>query len=375
MSAAQQDAGSALAPPQLVVASAPRTDSTASPRPPPLAAGDGDADSDEGTQEDARCWLVARLALIALALLALRGPTAAYLHTARPCWSDAGSRTAGREYWAVLWPQYVVFSPVSLALEAWCVAVRQGFRPATPLHAWTRRFGTCAAVAAAARLAWPALDPGCRGAAGAAWQGPCRALHGASYVAAMVVPYHVLVLKLRELGLWRPARAARAALVAGAAGLVALVVAVVALFAIGLPGPSGGPVQAAFWWTGVIGLLVAFLAAPTLACCGAWSLLAAAARSGRAGMAQAARWVRGTAALVVASLLLLLTEALILAASLHNYDEGLWHAYSWGSATNNGFNCLQVALLSGLAGPRPLRRLAVRAFERINCYSPEELQR
>ncbi|CAK0833652.1 unnamed protein product [Prorocentrum cordatum] len=349
--------------------------------PPPLAppaAGDGDADSDEDSQHGAHCRLAARLALLALALLALGGPAAAHLRMARPCWSEEDG-SAGREHWAVFWPQYAVAAPVSLALAAWCLTVRRRASPAVPLHAWTRRFGACAAVASAARLAKPALDPGCHGAAGAAWQGACRSLHDGSFVVSLVVLYYLLVLKLRALGLRRHERTARVALATAAAAFAACVVAVVSLFALGLPGMGDGRVPAALWWIGIIGFLVLFLALPVLTCCGVWGLLAAAARaerSRRGGVAQMARWVRGTAALVVASLLLLIAEGLLLAFCMSGaYDGGRWHAYAWASATHGGFNCLQVALLSGLAGPRSLRRLAVDAFERINCYSLEDLQR
>ena len=123
-------------------------------------------------------------------------------------------------------------------------------------------------------------------------------------------------------------------------------------------------------------MLVTALAATAVACCGAWGLLAAAAsaaRSGRPRAAQAALWVRGTAALVVVSFLLNFMEMLFQAARA--IDDGRWaHRFAWAVAVINGFNCFQVAFLSGLVGPRSLRRLAVEAFERINCYSAEELQ-
>jgi len=154
-------------------------------------------------------------------------------------------------------------------------------------------------------------------------------------------------------------------------------VAWVTILVLGQPGPGVGPVPAALWGVAGIGLLVGMVSSSVAACRGAWGLLAAAARaarSGRAGVAQPARWVRGTAAVVVASNMLIVAEGLLLLDALDKNDEDSWHAHAWGNAVNNGFNCLQVAFLSGLAGPRSLRRLAVQAFERINCYSEVELQ-
>ncbi|CAK0868423.1 unnamed protein product [Prorocentrum cordatum] len=392
--AAAQDAGGSRPPPQLVgrrarqeAASGPRGEAAgtrgtapAVPPPAPPAADESDADSDGDVQEGARRRLAAWLALLALALLTLGGPAVAYLSTARPCWSDGSGRT-GREHWAADWPLHAVSAPASLALAAWCVAVRGRSRPSVPLHAWTRRFAACAAAQTAAVLAQRLVDPGCHGAAGATWEGVCGALYNGAYAATLVVPYYLLLLKLRALGLRLLARAARAALVASAAGLATFVVARAAaraLGALGRAGAGGGLLPAALAVAGGLGLLVAALGAAAVACCGAWGLLTAAAHAARWGgakAAQPARWVGGTAVLVVASYVLTLAEGLLLLDALGpGGDEASWHAHAWGQAVNNGFNCLQVAFLSGLAGPRSLRRLAVQAFERINCCSAEELQ-
>ncbi|CAK0809343.1 unnamed protein product, partial [Prorocentrum cordatum] len=107
-----------------------------------------------------------------------------------------------------------------------------------------------------------------------------------------------------------------------------------------------------------LGVLVALLAAAAVTCCGTWGLLAAAARaarSGRAWAAQAARWVAGAAALVVASCPLALAEGLLLAEAARTTEQDSGLALSWGLAVNDGSNCLQ-------------------ACERINCYSAQELQ-
>ncbi|CAK0880610.1 unnamed protein product [Prorocentrum cordatum] len=126
--------------------------------------------------------------------LAASGPRAAgNAPAASPpwrCWPSPGLRRPAAAHRASChghhWPQALGRRLASArGGRAWLVLVHHQARPglgtrwhaaAGPggLHAWTRRFGACAAactaVSADARLAPPALDPGCHGAAGAAWQ-------------------------------------------------------------------------------------------------------------------------------------------------------------------------------------------------------------
>ncbi|CAK0891489.1 unnamed protein product [Prorocentrum cordatum] len=335
---------------------------------------DGDSD-DEGAHGGACRGAAGWLALSGLALLAIGGPAAAHLATARPCWS-AGN-ISGREEWATFWPGYAVLAPASLATAAWTVAVRRRARP-VPLHQWTLRFGACAAVHGAAYVGIPLLDAGCHGgAAGTAWQVACLMVASAAYSGTVVVPYHVLALKLGALGAGRLAWVSRAAAGAAAAAGVAVVMSWSALAALGHPGVDEGPVPLALNGVLVATLLVGLLGITVVAYSGVRGLLLAArsARGGPAEAARAARWVRWTAALVAASLLLSCVEAVFVSARGFTSYIGDWsHARTWATAINNVSNCLQVALLSGLAGTGSLRRVVLDAFESINTYTAEELQ-
>ncbi|CAK0793206.1 unnamed protein product [Prorocentrum cordatum] len=127
----------------------------------------------------------------------------------------------------------------------------------------------------------------------------------------------------------------------------------------------------------MLGAMLAFMAT---ACFGAWGLLVAAraARSSPAGgmETRAALRVRWTAVLVVAPLLLSLVEAIPFYGVETGAADDIWvHARAWAGVVNNAFNCVQVAFLSDLVGPRWLRRLAVEAFKSINSFNVEELQR
>ncbi|CAK0834718.1 unnamed protein product [Prorocentrum cordatum] len=339
------------------------------------AAAARDSDSDEGAQEGTRRLLGARLSLLALALLALGGPAADYLATARPCWGD-GLR-GGRDYWAISWPYFALAAPASLAFAAWCVTVRRRARP-VPLHAWTQRFGACSTAAAVAWLAQPVLYPGCHGAAGAVWRAACTALTYGAYLATMVLPFHIIILRLRTLRRLWTARMARAMLRFVLVCLLSAGLAWSTLFALGWPGPDTGLVPAVLHQAALVGLLVAIFGAITIACCGTVGLLITAARaadSGYTDLEGEVRWVRFTAALIVAATLLLCAEGVLNVLSTSNAsDDGLWYACAWAHAINHAFNCLQVACLSGLSGPRSFRRLAVDSFERVNPYSSGELQ-
>ncbi|CAK0793205.1 unnamed protein product, partial [Prorocentrum cordatum] len=126
-----------------------------------------EGDSEQDVHEDVRHRLTARLALLALALLALGGPAANYL----------------------VWTLYAVSAPASLAFAAWCVAVRGRYRP-VPLHAWTWRVGAAGAVHVAGLVAHSLLDPWCYGgAASAAWLSACRVLYGPAYLATVTNEY------------------------------------------------------------------------------------------------------------------------------------------------------------------------------------------
>ncbi|CAK0833501.1 unnamed protein product [Prorocentrum cordatum] len=334
-----------------------------------------DSDGDEGAQEGTRRLLVARLSLLALALLALGWPAADYLATARQCWDD-GLRV-GRDYWAVTWPFFALAAPTSLAFAAWCITVRRRARP-VPLHAWTQRFGACSTVTAVAWLAQPVLDPGCHGAAGAVWRAVFTALFYGTYFATLVLPFHIFILRLRTLRRRWTARMARAMLRFSLVGLLIAGLAWSTLFAVGWPDPDAGLVPAVLHQAAGVGLLMAVLGAITIACCGTVGLLITAARaagSGHAGLEGEVRWVRFTAAVVLAATLLLCAEGFLNVLSTSSpSDDGLWYACAWAHAVNHAMNCLQVACLSGLSGPRSFRRLAVDSFERVNPYSSGELQ-
>ncbi|CAK0891488.1 unnamed protein product [Prorocentrum cordatum] len=199
----------------------------------------------------------------------------------------------------------------------------------------------------------------------------------AAYSGTVVVPYHVLALKLGALGAGRLAWVSRAAAGAAAAAGVAVVMSWSALAALGHPGVDEGPVPLALNGVLVATLLVGLLGITVVAYSGVRGLLLAArsARGGPAEAARAARWVRWTAALVAASLLLSCVEAVFVSARGFTSYIGDWsHARTWATAINNVSNCLQVALLSGLAGTGSLRRVVLDAFESINTYTAEELQ-
>ncbi|CAK0832441.1 unnamed protein product [Prorocentrum cordatum] len=113
-----------------------------------------------------------------------------------------------------------------------------------------------------------------------------------------------------------------------------------------------------------------------ITCCGVVGLLISAMRAAvDEGLAWEVRWVCSAAALVVANVLLTGVEGFLTSSSNSNVSDGaLWYAAASAHAINNAFNCLQVAFLSRLSGPRSFRRLAVDAFERINPYTSSELQ-
>ncbi|CAK0861679.1 unnamed protein product [Prorocentrum cordatum] len=241
-----------------------------------------ESDSDDGTQEDDRRLFVAWVVLFALALLALGALLAVYLATARPCWND-GLRN-GREYWAVSWPYFALAAPTSLAFAAWGVSVRRRSRP-VPLHAWTRRSGACTSVAAVAWLALPILDPGCHGAAGAAWRAVCLGLVYGAHLTTMCIPCHVVGLRLRSLRRLRMARLARAILIFGIAGRLACGAAWLTLFPLGWPGPDGGLVIAALHHLRLVGMMIAVFSVTVTTCCGTVGLLIAS---------RARHWARRT---------------------------------------------------------------------------------
>ncbi|CAK0832438.1 unnamed protein product, partial [Prorocentrum cordatum] len=96
-----------------------------------------------------------------------------------------------------IWPLHVVSAPASLAFAAWCVHVRGRFEGGSPLHAWTARFGVCAALHGASLLVFPGLTCGLATLTYADWQLKVSlGLATLTYYATVFVQWHLLLLRL-----------------------------------------------------------------------------------------------------------------------------------------------------------------------------------
>ncbi|CAK0897295.1 unnamed protein product, partial [Prorocentrum cordatum] len=187
-------------------------------------------------------------------------------------------------------------------------------------------------------------------------------------VAAKGVSQLLVMHKLRELRRPRLARLVRACAAASLAG----VVAVALLFSL--------HVLCMVLWRWEEDLfavaaffpgLVALVSYPVSCGAGLWGLLAGAARAWRFGSAlqrKAALFAGLTAACQALSFS---STFLMWAVTLAEKKAG-W--FNWATCVDALFDCLCVALFSGLVGPPWLQRLAQDSFEAINSYSSDQLQ-